>query len=210
MQHQGVSMQRICLNVKVTSRQRQFVVKHGPVLSMVASCNYSSGATLLRFAWAFPLDSMCWREAWPMAWKLHSKGMTHGNPTTPKPERKVLLAVREGHVEARLLASARGLAQRMGADVDILVLAAGETLPAEVEDFVRTLRDEGIAYTLTVKPDLRRRDIVQYANNHECVATVVIDSLEGWESVAADRASNPWIKLACPLVTAAPAKTPNR
>ena len=54
---------------------------------------------------------------------------------------------------------------------------------------------------------LRRRDIVQYANSHECVASVVIDSLEGWESVAEDRGSDPWARLACPLVTAAPPKT---
>ncbi|HEX8987527.1 MAG TPA: hypothetical protein VF816_06160 [Rhodocyclaceae bacterium] len=128
----------------------------------------------------------------------------------PRRERKVLLAVREGHVEPRLLASARGLAQRMQADVDILVLADGETLPAEVDGFVKSLRDEGIAYSLTLRPDLRRRDIVQYANTHECVVSVVIDSLEGWESVAADRASNPWTKLSCPLVTAVPDKTSNR
>jgi hypothetical protein len=38
------------------------------------------------------------------------------------------------------------------------------------------------------------------------VSTVVIDSLEGWESVAEDRASDPWARLACPLVTAAPKK----
>lgn len=126
---------------------------------------------------------------------------------TRKTERKVLLAVRDGHVDQRLLASARSLCQRMEADLDVLVLAADEQVPAEVDDFVKTLREEGVGYTLTRKPLLRRRDIVQYANTHECIATVVIDSLEGWESVAADRASNPWAKLACPLVTAAPPKS---
>lgn len=120
--------------------------------------------------------------------------------------RKVLLAVREGHVDQRLLASARGLCQRLDADLDIQLLAAGGQMPAEVRAFVKTLHDEDIAYTLSVKPLLRRRDIVQYANTHECIATVVIDSLEGWESVAQDRASDPWRKLACPLVTAAPTK----
>jgi hypothetical protein len=124
----------------------------------------------------------------------------------PRPERKVLLAVREGHVDQRLLVSARGLCQRMDADLDILVLTTNDVLPEEVDAFVKTLRDEGVAYTLTVKPGLRRRDIVQYANTHECVTTVVIDSREGWESVAADRASDPWGKLACPLVTAAATK----
>lgn len=124
----------------------------------------------------------------------------------PQSERKVLLAIREGHLDPRLLASARSLCQRMDAGLDILLLAHGEGLPAEVADLVKTLREAGVMYSLTQKPVLRRRDVVQYANTHECIATVVIDSLEGWESVAADRASDPWAKLACPLVTAAPPK----
>lgn len=122
----------------------------------------------------------------------------------PMSERKILLAVREGHVDPRLLVSARSLCQRMDADLDVLLLATSENMPSELESFIKTLQDEDVAYTLSRNPQLRRRDIVQYANTNECIATVVIDSLEGWESVAADRASDPWSKLACPLVTAAP------
>ncbi len=121
-------------------------------------------------------------------------------------ERKVLLAVREGRLDARLLAAARSLCQRLDAGLEILVLARGERLPTEIDDLVRTLRAEGVTYWLTRKEVLRRRDIVEYANMHECIATVVIDSLEGWESVAEDRSSDPWRKLACPLVTASPSK----
>lgn len=123
-----------------------------------------------------------------------------------KPERKVLLAVREGHLDPRLLSSARGLCQRMDASLDILVRTEGEALPAEIDALVDALRRDGVLYTLTQKPVLRRRDIVQYANTHECVSAVVIDSLEGWEKVAEDRASDPWSRLACPLVTSDPAK----
>lgn len=121
-------------------------------------------------------------------------------------DRKVLLAVREGHLDPRLLESARSLCQRMDAGLDILLLAHGERLPAEVATLIASLRREGVMYSLTQRPLLRRRDIVQYANTHECIATVVIDSLEGWESVAEDRASDPWARLACPLVTAAAPK----
>lgn len=126
---------------------------------------------------------------------------------TRQRERTVLLAVREGYLEPRLMASARSLCQRMDAGLDILVLAKGDTLPAEVADFVATLRQEGVHYTLAQKSVLRRRDIVDYANTHECISTVVIDSLEGWESVALDKSSNPWRQLHCPLVTAAPPKS---
>lgn len=125
-----------------------------------------------------------------------------------KYDHKVLLAVRAGRIDPRLLVSTLSLCQRMAAGLDILVLAEGDELPAEVADLVKSLREGGVVYTLTQKPNLRRRDIVDYANSHACISTVVIDSLEGWESVAVNRASDPWAKLACPLVTAAPAKTP--
>lgn len=121
-----------------------------------------------------------------------------------KAERKILLAVREGFVDPRLLASARSLCQRMDAELDILARISGATLPPDLEAFIASLRAEGVPYSLSQKPVLRRRDIVQYANNHECIATVVIDSLEGWEVVAMDRSSDPWARLSCPLVTAAP------
>jgi hypothetical protein len=126
--------------------------------------------------------------------------------TIRKAERKILLAVREGYVDPRLLVSARSLCERMDAELDILARLSGEMLPADLAEFIRCLRDEGVAYSLSLRPELRRRDIVRYANNHECIATVVIDSLEDWETVAADHASNPWARLACPLVTAAPRK----
>lgn len=118
-------------------------------------------------------------------------------------EHKVLLAVRAGRIDPRLLVSTRSLCQRMDASLDILVLAGGDELPGEVADLLKALREEGVTYTLAQKSILRRRDIVEYANTHECISTVVIDSLEGWESVAEDKTSNPWRKLACPLVTAA-------
>lgn len=125
-----------------------------------------------------------------------------------KSPRKILLAVREDHVDPRLLASARSLCQRMDAELDILVRTSQTGLPSELAEFIGHLRADGIPYALSQKPEMRRRDIVEYANDHECVATVVIDSLEGWETVAADRSTDPWSRLACPLVTAAPAKKP--
>lgn len=121
-------------------------------------------------------------------------------------ERKVLLAVREGRVDPRLLASALNLCRRLKAGMDILLIAEGERAPAQMDGFLDTLRQEGLPYTLRMRPTLRRRDIVDYANSHECITAVVIDSREGWEALAQDRASDPWRRLACPLVTAAPPK----
>lgn len=126
-------------------------------------------------------------------------------PSLPS-ERKVLLAIRAGHLDPRLLAAARNLCQRLDAGLEILLASAGTQLPNAVAELIESLRDEGIPHGITRCEVLRRRGVVQHANTHECIVTVVIDSLEGWESVARSRGSNPWAKLACPLVTAVPAK----
>ena len=123
--------------------------------------------------------------------------------THPGKQRTVLLAVREGHVDPRLLTSAQSLCRRLEADLEIQVIAAGETPPAEMDDFLASLREADLPFSLDVKPSLRRRDLVDYANAHENIAALVIDSREGWEALALDRSSDPWKRLACPLVTAA-------
>jgi hypothetical protein len=123
--------------------------------------------------------------------------------THPGKQRTVLLAVREGHVDPRLLTSALSLCGRLEADLEIQVIAAAEAPPPEMEEFLASLRAAGQPFSLDVKPSLRRRDLVDYANAHENIAALVIDSREGWEALALDRSSDPWKHLACPLVTAA-------
>jgi len=123
--------------------------------------------------------------------------------THPGKQRTVLLAVREGHVDPRLLTSALSLCSRLEADLEIQVIGDSDTPPAEMEDFLASLRAAGSPFSLVFKPSLRRRDLVDYANAHENIAAVVIDSREGWEALALDRSSDPWKRLACPLVTAA-------
>lgn len=93
--------------------------------------------------------------------------------------------------------------------MEILACAGSETLPAELADLIRSHHAEGIISTVTRLPTLRRLDIVRYANNHAAITTVVIDSLQAWESLATDKGSNPWRQLACPLVTAMPAAAKN-
>jgi len=118
--------------------------------------------------------------------------------------RKVLLAVREGRIDPRLFSSARELCTRLNADMDVLLVTEQESLPTVLDEFLDSLRQAGVQYSLYLKPGLRRRDIVDYANSRECITAVVIDSREGWEPLAQDRTSDPWRRLACPLVTAAP------
>lgn len=118
--------------------------------------------------------------------------------------RRILLALREERVDPRLLASAQGLCQRLEAELEILAGALAGERSDPLVPLRDRLREQGLVCHLTRLPRLRRRDVVAYANAHACIATLVLDSLEGWESVAEERGANPWRDLACPLVTAVP------
>jgi hypothetical protein len=123
-----------------------------------------------------------------------------------KPQRMVLLALRLEHIDPRLLTSSLNLCKRLNAGMEILTIVPGANLPVAARDLLDALDSEQVFHVLTEKPALRRRDIVAYANSHENIAAVVIDSFEGWETIAQDKNSDPWKKLECPLITAATTK----
>lgn len=50
----------------------------------------------------------------------------------------------------------------------------------------------------------RSKEIVQYANTHACILTVMIDSKRNWATPEDEKGSDPWRKLDCPLVVAIP------
>lgn len=119
-----------------------------------------------------------------------------------KPRRYVLLALKHEHIEPRLLASASGLCRRMDAGLDIMLACDEENPPLPLSDFIRDMQQDRIDCRLTQKAVLCSREIVQYANTHECITTVMIDSLGGWATPEDDKGRDPWRKLDCPLVVA--------
>jgi hypothetical protein len=121
-----------------------------------------------------------------------------------KPRRYVLLVLTEEHIEPRLLSSASGLCRRMDAGLDIMLSSSEKQPPPLLENFMRRLQQDGIHYRLTQQAMLRSKEIVQYANTHECISTVMIDSLGRWTTPEDEKGSDPWRKLDCPLVVAMP------
>jgi len=119
-----------------------------------------------------------------------------------KSRRFVLLALKGEHIEPRLLSSASGLCRRMDAGLDIMLVSSEEKPPPLLDNFIRDLQQDGIHYRLTLQAALRSREIVRYANTHECVSTVMIDSLDSWTAPEDEKGSDPWRKLDCPLVVA--------
>lgn len=121
-----------------------------------------------------------------------------------KPKRFILLALKEEHIEPRLLTSAFGLCKRMDAGLDVMLVSADEQRPPLLDNFMRELQKDGIHCRLAQKAVLRSKEIVQYANTHECISTVMIDSLGNWTVPEDEKGGDPWRKLDCPLVVAMP------
>lgn len=121
-----------------------------------------------------------------------------------KTRRYVMLALRGEHIEPRLLSSASGLCRRMDAGLDIMLSSGDKGLPPLLENFIQSLQQDGIHYRLTQQAVLCSKEIVRYANTHECISTVMIDSLDKWTAPEDEKGSDPWRKLDCPLVVAIP------
>lgn len=86
----------------------------------------------------------------------------------------------------------------MNAGLEILMQADKENLPAPLAGLLRQLEAEEVQYRIGYQPALSAQEVVRYANTHECVICVVIDSPENWGGH-----TGVWEKLACPLVVAA-------
>ncbi len=115
-----------------------------------------------------------------------------------------MLAHREEQVVPRLLSLAFGLCRRMDAGLEIMLLSIEEQLPSLLENFMRELQQEGIPYRLKQGGAMHSKDVVHYANTHECIVTVLIDRMGSWMGAGDDKHHNPWRKLDCPLVVARP------
>lgn len=115
--------------------------------------------------------------------------------------RKVLLALPDGEFPPRLCEAALSLCLRLDAELEIFVRGSEQTIAAEFHRAIDELTAHGVPCRVSFQQDLRRRDVVRYANAHECVLSVLIDSAESWLDLARDRHHDPWMELACPLVT---------
>jgi len=131
--------------------------------------------------------------------KTHpSKSISYVMPG--KPRRFILLALKGSHIDPRLLSSASSLCGRLDAGLDIMLVSAEGKLPPLLDNFMRELQQGGIYCRLMHKAALRSREIVQYANTHECITTVLIDSQARWMAPEDEKRGNSWRKLGCPLV----------
>ncbi len=127
-----------------------------------------------------------------------------------KQERRVLLAVRRGQVDAGTLKYAVNTCMRVRAGLDILYLsrelASGADSDPLLRDFLSELRTAGIEYAVTHRTGCMKQEIIDYTNAKSSVLFVVIESSEGLDvdcNSGDRRLSDLWQDLRCPLVVVA-------
>ena len=121
--------------------------------------------------------------------------------------RKVLLALKEGQIDAKTLKYALNTAKRIGAHLDILYVTAAGRSAVNVDSLLRhfesELMTEGIRYRMVQKTGCLKQQIIDYTNNEQEILFVVIESPNSLDLDCNKKdktLSELWQKLKCPLV----------
>jgi K+-sensing histidine kinase KdpD len=123
-----------------------------------------------------------------------------------KRERRVLLALKEGNVDAKTFKYALNSAMRINAKLDILYVSVPEHASTGADPVVQRLQSElagsGIEYRISRRSGCLKQEIIDYTNKEHEVLFVVVESPGSLDrdcrksSVLTDL----WKNLRCPLV----------
>ena len=121
--------------------------------------------------------------------------------------RKVLLGLKQGHIDHKTLKYALNTAKRINADLDILYVSATGAQEGNddiaLAEFEAGLRQEGIAFRLIKRTGCLKQQIVDYTNKEKEIVFAVIESPNSLDADCntKDRTlSELWRQLKCPLV----------
>ncbi len=130
-----------------------------------------------------------------------------------KRERRVLLALREGHIDQKTLMYALNTCQRVGAHLDILYVSSAHSQnPATdpvLRHFASKLKAGGVEYRFIQRTGCLKQEIIEYTNKEHEVLFVVVESPESLDAECRkkdSRLSELWQKLRCPLVVVSEAR----
>ena len=122
-------------------------------------------------------------------------------------DRRVLLGLKEGQIDAKTLKYALNTAKRVGAHLHILYVAAVKerenTADPLLEQFEAELRMEGIPHRIVQRTGCLKQQIIDYTNSEKEILFAVIESPNSLDADCnkKDKAlSELWRKLKCPLV----------
>jgi len=122
--------------------------------------------------------------------------------------RRVLLALKEGKLDIKTLKYAVNTSKRIGAQLDVLYVAAAVAEEDGTDDPLITnlqaeLSAEGIQYRLIRQTGCLKQAVIDYTNREKEILFAVVespDSLDADCNTKDTRLSELWQKLKCPLV----------
>jgi hypothetical protein len=121
--------------------------------------------------------------------------------------RRVLLALREGQIDARTLKYALNSSMRVGAQLDILYVSSSRTQDPlgdpVVRQFTSELKTAGIVYRLVHRTGCMKQEIIDYTNKEKDILFAVIESPHSLDAECRKkdtRLAELWRNLKCPLV----------
>jgi hypothetical protein len=124
-----------------------------------------------------------------------------------KEGRRVLLALKKDRIDARTLKYALNTSLRIGADLDILHVAApgidALAIDPLLANFMSELKAERIGYRMVPRTGCLKQQIIDYTNSEKEILFAVIESPKSLDADCnkLDKTlSELWQKLKCPLV----------
>ena len=134
------------------------------------------------------------------------EGQTDAAAALFKRERRVLLALKEGHSDSKTLRYALNASLRINAALDILYVAApgpASTAGPLLEGFTDELTAAGVPYRVTARTGCLKQEIIDYTNGRHDVLFVVVESPGSLDADCGKKDSvltELWKNLRCPLV----------
>ncbi len=134
------------------------------------------------------------------------EGQDEAAETLFRRERRVLLALKEGHVDPKTLRYALNASLRISAHLDVLFVASPDREPqldASVAAFVSELRTAGVPFRMIERSGCMKQEIIDYTRKEREVLFVVVESPGSLDADCAKKdglLTELWKNLSCPLV----------
>lgn len=122
-------------------------------------------------------------------------------------DRRVLLGLKEGRIDARTLKYALNTSKRIDAHLDILYVTApgnsNNPVDSALAQFESELKTEGFLYRVILRSGCLKQQIIEYTNSEKDILFAVIESPHSLDVDCNKKdktLSELWQKLKCPLV----------
>jgi hypothetical protein len=137
------------------------------------------------------------------------EGQAEAAETLFKRERRVLLALKEGHLDAKTLKYALNASLRISAHLDVLFVASAGRNPladSMLEGFAAELKAAGVPFRIIQREGCLKQEIIDYTNAEREVLFVVVESPGSLDADCGKKEgilTDLWKNLRCPLVVVA-------